>query len=97
MSFIFFEENMILCTDNQQISLYSFMPFYFKNKQKSLLSFLQAEGPRFEPVCSNLIISNLWRFTTYVVFCCTQQFHQEISNSLFPLNIASLGSLIIER
>ena len=29
--------------------------FIFKNKQNNLPSFLQAEGPRFEPVCSHKI------------------------------------------
>ena len=47
------------------ILLYSFI---FKNNQNNLPPFLQAEGPRFEPVCSHLVISHLWRFATYVAF-----------------------------
>ena len=29
--------------------------FIFKNNQNNLPSFLQAEGPRFEPVCSHKV------------------------------------------
>jgi hypothetical protein len=67
-TFIFFYGANHLYTDNQPIEKYSSVLFYFKNNQNNLPPHLQAEGPRFEPLCSHNGNQPLMIFESRVAF-----------------------------